>query len=130
MLKTVAIIFGLAFLVVGALGFVSQAFVGGKLFGLFAVDFVHNLIHLGTGIIALFCGLHSERASRNFFRVFGIIYGLVALAGLYYMDRPLFGMIAHNIHDLWLHALVSIVSLYLGFVYRDRDFIDDHRNRI
>lgn len=116
-LKTIAIVFGSLFLIVGILGFVPQVLVNGNLlFGLFKVNTVHNLIHVATGIVGLLCGLNSECASRLFFKIFGIIYGLIALLGMYYQNHDMFnGLIAHNIHDLWLHILASLAALYLGF---------------
>lgn len=119
MLKTFAIIFGIIMLAIGVLGFIPQANPDGYLFGIFHVNFEHNLIHIATGIISLVCGLASEYASRIFFQIFGIVYGLVALLGLYYVDRPIFGIIANNIPDVILHILIAAFALYLGFVYRE-----------
>lgn len=119
MLKTIAIIFGIVMLIVGVLGFVPQALTDGKLFGIFAVDTIHNLIHVATGVVALLCGLNSECASRLFFQVFGVVYGLVTLAGFYFQDRPLFGVMAHNMADVWLHLVITVFALYLGFLYKD-----------
>ncbi|MBA2368415.1 MAG: DUF4383 domain-containing protein [Candidatus Protochlamydia sp.] len=69
----------------------------------------------------MICGFSSERASRLFFQIFGIVYGLVALLGYYYLDRPIFGIIAHNLADAVLHIVISAASLYLGFLYHDKE---------
>jgi hypothetical protein len=125
-LKTLAIAFGVVLLLVGLLGFVPQAKTGDDLFGLFRVNTEHNLIHILSGVAGILCGINSEYASRLFFQVFGVIYGLITLLGLYYQNQDMFGgLIAHNVHDVWLHALISAASLYLGFVYRHDDRVDN-----
>ena len=70
-LKKIAIVFGIVFVAAGLLGFLPAANPGGKLLGLFAVNSMHNLIHLATGIVALVVGFASDKASRIFFQVFG-----------------------------------------------------------
>jgi hypothetical protein len=134
MLKTIAIIFGIIMLIVGALGFVPEANPNGRLLGVFHVNFEHNLIHIATGIVSILCGLVSEHASRLFFQIFGIVYGLVALLGLYYGDRPILGLIANNMADVVLHFIIAAFALYLGFFYhhplaRDRDVNAINRDR-
>ena len=51
----------------------------------------------------------------TFFKVFGVVYGLVAILGFFAGDQPLLGMIAHNMADTWLHVAIAVVSLWLGF---------------
>jgi hypothetical protein len=128
MLKTFAIVFGIIMLVIGALGFVPEANPNGLLLGLFHVNFAHNLIHLATGLISLICGFASEYASRQFFKIFGVIYGLVAILGFYYGDRPIFGIIANNIPDAFLHVVIAVIALYLGFGYQNSTIISHDRN--
>lgn len=129
MLKTFAIVFGIIMLVIGALGFMPEANPNGLLFGLFHVNFEHNLIHLATGVISLICGFASEHASRLFFKIFGIIYSLVAILGFYYGDRPIFGIIANNIPDAFLHVVIAVIALYLGFAYQNPVIMPHDRNR-
>lgn len=119
MLKTFAIIFGVIMIAVGLLGFVKEATPHELLLGLFHVNLLHNIIHLGTGIAALLCGISSREASRLFFQIFGVVYGIVALLGYYYLDLPILGLVANNLADAVLHTVISAASLYLGFFYRD-----------
>lgn len=118
MIKNLALLLGIVLIVVGFLGFVPSITPDGYLLGLFHVNPAHNFIHLLSGVAALLCGLRNTSASRLFFQIFGIIYGIVALLGFYYLDQPIFGIIANNAHDIWLHVLISTASLYLGFFYR------------
>lgn len=114
MLKTVAIIFGVIFILIGILGFVPSLTPEGKLLGIFMVNGAHNLVHLLTGVVAILCGLASERASKLFFIIFGVIYGLVTILGFVQGTGMLLGLIAINPADNWLHLAITAVSLWLG----------------
>lgn len=118
MLKRIAVAFGVIFVAAGVLGFVPAFVTDGRLLGLFEINNLHNLVHLVTGILAIVVGVMSERASRMFFRIFGVIYALVALLGVYSGNEPLLGLIANNTADVVLHAVIAVIALYLGFVQK------------
>jgi hypothetical protein len=115
MIRQMAFIFGAVFLLIGALGFVPGATPDGMLLGLFHVNLAHNLVHLLSGAVALIAGFAGGNAPVWFFRVFGILYGLVALLGFFAGNDPVLGLIANNRADVMLHALLSLISLFLGF---------------
>ncbi|MEY2479297.1 MAG: hypothetical protein QOI04_224 [Verrucomicrobiota bacterium] len=119
MTKTLAIVFGLVFLVVGILGFVPAATqdVNGMpmLLGIFHVNFAHNLVHVASGVVFLLCGMAGAGASRTFFRIFGAIYALVAILGFMNPAGPLLGMISNNPADTYLHVALALVMLIIGF---------------
>ena len=115
MLKNIAIAFGIVFIIVGILGFVSAVTPNGLLLGYFEVNPAHNVVHLATGVVALIVAFASEKAMRLFFQIFGVIYALVALMGFFTGNQPLLGIVAINAADNWLHVLIAIVALYLGF---------------
>lgn len=121
MIKRIAVIFGAIFVIVGILGFVPGVTMfdpdaaGGRLLGVFAVDAVHNFVHVLTGVVAVGVGMRSEFASRMYFRIFGVIYGLVALLGFGYGNAALFGLMANNLPDAALHTLIAAAALFLGF---------------
>ena len=119
MLKTVAIIFGAAFLAAGVLGFVPGITTDQMLLSLFHVNAAHNVVHMLSGVIALWAGLTSTGASRLYFRVFGVVYALVTLLGLYVGNGMLLGMIANNMADVGLHFVIAVAALVLGFVYKE-----------
>src|SRR5687767_8810715 len=127
MLKRIAVAFGLVFLLVGILGFVPGVTRDGHLLGIFHVNPAHNVVHLLTGAVAIMCGMASAHASQLFFRIFGLIYGLVAVLGFFAGDQPLLGIIANNRADAWLHTAIAAVSLFLGFAFRDAEAALDRR---
>jgi hypothetical protein len=114
-LKRIAVIFGVIFVVAGVLGWVPPLNPGGKLLGIFDVNGAHNLVHLATGIIAIIVGVTSDKASKTFFQIFGVIYALVAVLGFFIGDQPLLGIVSNNTADTWLHVVIAVVTLYLGF---------------
>lgn len=114
-LKKLAVAFGVVFLVVGVLGFVSAAAPEGHLLGLFHINALHNVVHLASGAVALWAGLSSERNSKLYFQIFGVVYAAVAILGFVYGDQPILGLVANNTADTWLHVVIAIVALYLGF---------------
>src|SRR5687768_7361779 len=119
MIRKIATVFGAVFLLVGVLGFVPGITENGHLLGIFHVNPAHNFVHIATGIGAIACGMAGPYAAQMFFRIFGVIYGLVAVLGFMMGDRPIFGLISNNLADALLHTAIAAVSLYLGFAFRD-----------
>jgi hypothetical protein len=120
MLKLAARVLGAVFVTVAVLGFVpGVTSEDGMLLGIFHVNTFHNIIHLASGVIALAMS-GTQAMARLYFRVFSIVYGLVAVLGLFAGDHDLLGM-AHNYADMGLHVVIASAALYLGFVYRDKN---------
>ena len=53
------------------------------------------------------------------FRIFGVIYALVAILGFMTPSGMLLGMISNNVADTWLHVILAVAMLFLGFVAKD-----------
>jgi len=115
MVKSLAILFGIVFLAIGILGFVQGITKDDMLLGIFMVNPAHSVVHIASGVVALLCGISGFSASRTFFRIFGIIYAIVAVFGFYNGDQPLLGLISNNTADTWLHVVLAVVMLFLGF---------------
>jgi len=123
MVKTMAVLFGVVFLVVGALGFVPAVTKDDMLLGIFHVNTAHNVVHLLSGVVALFCGMSGVGASKNYFRIFGVVYAAVAVLGFMNPGEHtmLLGLISNNTADTWLHVGIAAVSLILGFMPASRE---------
>ena len=104
-------VFGWVFLLIGILGFIPGITTGGHLLGIFEVDVMHNIVHLLTGIIALSM---AKGSAKTFFKVFGVIYAVVAILGLIGAS-PVLGLIHVNGADNVLHILIALIALYYGF---------------
>ena len=119
MLKAAAVLFGIVFLIVGALGFVpavtTQMNGMPMLLGIFHVNTAHNIVHLASGAVFPLCGLASTGAARAFFRIFGLVYAVVTVLGFLKGDGLLLGVISNNMPDVWLHMVLAAIMLLLGF---------------
>lgn len=112
-LRIWAVVFGIFFIVAGIAGFIPALSPHQLLFGLFMVDPIHNIIHLVSGACAILAAINT-RYSQTYFRVFGIIYGLVAILGFISHDLILIHV---NLADNYLHAAIAVIALYLGFFF-------------
>src|SRR6266550_2893279 len=117
MAKTLGMLFGIVFLAVGILGFVPGVTtdVNGMpmLLGIFHVNAAHNYVHIASGVVFLLCGIAGTGASRMFFRIFGLVYALVAVLGFMKGDGLLLGLISNNAADTWLHVGLAAAMLLL-----------------
>lgn len=112
-MKTVKLL-GWVFILIGILGFVPGITSNGMLLGIFAVDTVHNIVHLLSGIVALMFAAKGEMGAKQFSKIFGIVYGLVAVLGFVASDF-LNGILAVNMADNLLHVLLAVIFLAIGF---------------
>src|SRR5918911_1385265 len=121
MAKTIATVLGVAFILVGIIGFVSPGFLGTHL------SLAHNLIHIISGAVALYFGLAGTlSAARLFCLVFGAVYLLLGVVG-FLLGGPGNATVGHIGHDDRLFALLPgtlelgtmdhVVHLLLGLVF-------------
>jgi len=119
--RILALVLGIVFVLIGIAGFfVSSSMTVGNLMG-FDVDIVHNLVHLLTGIVALIAVFTGW--SRLFNRIFGIIYFLIGLAGLFYpglyFNGMLMGMMHVNAVDTGFHLIAGAIAIVVGYFVHD-----------
>jgi hypothetical protein len=113
---------GIALLAAGLLGFIDNPLVGKASNALFATDNVHNIVHIATGLLALYIALGLRGDARaNGTIGFGVLYVVIFLACV--VSPKLFGLfsVPVNTADHGLHAGLAIVSLAVGYMARDRD---------
>ena len=110
MAKKFVMALGVIFVVIGLLGFVND-----PVLGLFEVDVVHNLVHLVSGILAFLFAAKGEMMAKKFARIFGVVYGLVAVLGLVLPGETLLGLLEVNFADDLLHVAIAALFLYVGF---------------
>lgn len=124
-----ALIIGVVYLLVGLLGFLpalrgapsasapSLAVTAGYgfLLGLFAVNVLHNIVHILIGIVGI-ASFGRNDAAINFSRGIAILYALLAVFGFFPVLRTTFGLIPLFGNDIWLHAATALVAAYFGWV--------------
>ncbi len=122
MVRAVASVFGVSFLAVGLLGFVLNP-TGGELLGIFAVNVLHNLVHLLFGIFGIAAVLVGR--SRTYLQGVGVIYLLLTVLGfvpgLYAGDHLLLGLVHINLADNFLHLMLGGAAAFFGFAPQYRE---------
>ena len=106
--KTLAQIVGVVLTLVGILGFLM----GDTLVG-FGVNALHNVVHLLTGVIALWVGFGKADMAANFNKWFGLVYILVAILGRFV--PAVASLLNINMADNWLHLILGLVMAGVGF---------------
>ncbi|MEJ0054089.1 MAG: DUF4383 domain-containing protein [bacterium] len=119
MAKTLAIVFGIVFVLVGLLGFVSNPLVGMGAF--FETNALHNVVHLLIGLILLAVAFWSPMQSSMWLKIMGVVYLVIAVLGFLLVSGTgeLFGLVTLNPADHWLHVVLGVVLLAAGFMYGD-----------
>ena len=129
MAKTIAKIMGVVFILVGVLGFLAPGMLG------FHLNLAHNLVHLISGAVALYFGFSATlSAARLFCIIFGVVYGLLGVAGFllghgtahtvdvpsHGADSSLFQVLPGTLElasvDHIFHILLAVVFLIGGFL--------------
>ena len=109
MAKTIMYVVGVAFIVLGLLGFVND-----PVLGIFDVDALNNIIHLATGILSLIFASQGESQARMFALVLGIVYVLVTILGFMAGEGKILGLITTNSADNYLHLVLAVGFLIVG----------------
>lgn len=109
----VARVFCAIFVLVGLLGFVPNPIVSPN--GLFAVNAMHNLVHLLTGA-AFLAGAQFGYARQTTISI-GVYYVAVTLIGFLTKSDMMLGLIHINVADRWLHAGLAVAILSAGVLF-------------
>ena len=110
---------GIVLIAAGVLGFLNTSIAGTDANALLRVDSVHNIVHVLTGLVALYIafGLKGQQ-QVNAVIGFGILYVIIFVAVL--VSPTLFGIfsVAANGPIHLIHAVVAVVSLAVGYMAR------------
>jgi hypothetical protein len=120
--KGYAALIGVVLVAVGLLGFVSNPIVG-EGSAVFLTGSVHNVVHLATGLLALFVafGLRGEQQANGVIGI-GLLYLVVFIALL--VSPTLFGILGEaypvNVADQGLHLGLAVISVAVGWMARSQ----------
>lgn len=112
--RTVALMFGVTFILVGILGFIPNPLVSPT--GIFEVNVHHNIVHLLTGLLILSGPALMKGKEHLMLIVAGVLYGLVALLGFIQGPGLPLGMIAVNDADNFLHVALAAILIGAGLL--------------
>ncbi|MGY4652912.1 hypothetical protein ACVWWN_006708 [Mycobacterium sp. URHB0021] len=120
-----ALAVGIAFLLVGALGFVpgvttnydQLTFAGhhshAALLGIFHVSVLHNIVHLAFGVAGVLVA-RTFNAARGYLIGGGVIYLLLFLYGMVIDHDSSMNFVPVNDADNWLHLGLAVAMIGLG----------------
>lgn len=114
MAKTLALLFGIVFVLVGILGFVPNPIVGSM--GLFQTNHLHDLVHLLVGVVLVIVAMSAPEKSGSWLKIFGVIYLILAVIGFLLVPNGgmLLGLVTMNMADHWLHVVLGVVLIAAG----------------
>lgn len=110
---------GIVLVAVGLIGFIDNPLVGAQDGALIPTDAIHNVIHLATGLLALYIAFGMRGATQvNATIGFGVLYAVIFAAVL--ISPSLFGIftIEANATIHVIHAALAVVSLAVGYMAR------------
>ncbi|MBV8206090.1 MAG: DUF4383 domain-containing protein [Acidobacteria bacterium] len=114
MAKTYSVVVGAVLLLVGIIGFIAGP--QGMMGMVFTTP--HNLIHILSGIIGLYCGLAGGGKNAGAYaKIFGVVYTIIAIAGFAGWQGAMAGMELHlSANYNVIHLIVGIAGLAAGFL--------------
>ena len=124
--QTLALLFGVVFLLVGVLGFIpgitsnydELGFAGtdsdAKLLGIFQVSILHNIAHLLFGVGILMARAHES--ARTYLLGAGVVYAILFIYGLFVGGNDDGNFIPMNGADDVLHLVLALALLGAYFV--------------
>lgn len=118
-MRAFAVLFGIIFLIVAIGGFVINISSGDHFFSVFHVNLAINSFHAITGIFSILAVFWTIKSIRLYFQIIGVIYAILSILGFIYGDKNIFGVLANNSANTWLHVILSVAALILGYGGKD-----------
>src|SRR5687767_13110869 len=108
---------GIVYIAIGVLGFIPGITVPagppgqGLLLGIFAVNTIHNIVHLIAGAVLIWGGLSAANVTTAN-KVMAVVFALLVPVSLI---APLAEGVAINLPDTLLHIVSALLTGYVGF---------------
>lgn len=133
--RTAALLFGVAFVVFGFLGFVPSPpppdapsltveHGYGMALGIFPVNTLHDLMSLLFGLFGV--GAWASGHWRTYFQALAVSFALLAVLGLNAATYTLFGFVPIWGADVYLHSAIALAAFYFGFAHGTVDLPRHH----
>ena len=119
-IQRVAQVFGAVFILVALAGFfweggLSMTATMGpeqpRLFGIFPINLLHNVVHLAFGAWGL-AAARTFAGAKTYATAAGAIYLVLAVLG--FVAPTLFGLVPIGGNDIWLHVVLGVLLLGFG----------------
>ena len=117
MAKSIAMIFGVIYTLVGIAGFIpalggSYTMTTSALLRIADTNVIHNIVHLVIGIAGLTMA-RTEEGAATFCKTFGVILLLIGVLGFF--TPNLLGILPIGGYDIWIHLISGAILAYAGF---------------
>lgn len=136
--RAFALILGIAFLAIGALGFIPVfvtpaaahadyvrfTFDHGYLFGVLPVNYFVNLAHLAMGAWGI-AASRGAGAARAYAKTIAVISGALAILGVVPMPSAVFALLPIYGKAVWLHAIAAVCAGFFGWIMPRRSIFAD-----
>jgi hypothetical protein len=109
-LKTVMLALGVFYVAIGILGFVPGVTNNGLLLGIFAVNALHNIVHIALGA-ALIWG--SRTANNMVNQALAVVFAVLVVGSFI---APIVEQVPLNPPDTALHLVSALITGYYGFL--------------
>lgn len=114
----VALLFGAVLALVGVLGPVLAGPEGELI--IFGRNYLHDVVHLGSGVAGIAAGYYAGgKYAAAYNKIIGAVYALVTVLGFVFFS-VFADLIALNTADNYLHLLLALVFLAVGFGFSAR----------
>ena len=110
-MKKAYLVMGTLLLLGGGVGLVQN-----PVLGLFEVNLLLNLIHLGSGVLTVAAAFKGIGTMRTWGKLFGFFYLAVAIAGSVVPQGNFLGLMHLNVPDNVLHVILALFFLYYGLL--------------
>lgn len=111
MTRIISYVLGVVMTLAGLLGFAM----GGSVVGIFAAGTALSALWVVAGVITLAIAVWAPARAALWAKVAGIVLAIVAVLG-FVMSGPVLGYLDNTSADNWLHLVLAIVFLAVGFV--------------
>ncbi len=121
--RKIAFWFGVIYVVIGVLGFIPGITVASDqpghnlLLGIFAVNTLHNLVHLIAGAGLIVAGLAAPGTATTLLTILAVIFALLVPASFI---APILEAVPLNVPDTLLHAVSALLVAYLAWTVARR----------
>ena len=116
--QKISTVLGIVYLAVGILGFIPALVTPstqpgqGLLLGIFAVNAIHNIVHLVAGLGLIWAGLSADRVA-TVSKALAVVFALLVVVSFV---APIAEGVAINLPDTLLHLVSAVATGYVGFV--------------
>ena len=111
--KTFALILGIVLLIIGIWGLFTNS-----ILGIFGVNIAQSVLHIIAGAFGLYVGTKGKGPGYNLtIGWIGIVLGI--LGYIPSIDTLLNSLLNINIATTWLHIVVGVISLIVGYSVKE-----------